>query len=80
MSDDAFDDLEEAVDDALALDRDERLNLRGTRIQAPGSAKERMEAIEGVKRGLENMKGGEGKSAEKFFQEFFASEDIPEYE
>jgi prevent-host-death family protein len=35
-------------------------------------AKERMEAIEGIKRGLESMNRNAGKPAEKFFQEFFA--------
>jgi prevent-host-death family protein len=43
-------------------------------------AKDRMEAIEGIKRGLESMKRGGGKPAEKFFQEFFAAEGIPEHE
>lgn len=43
-------------------------------------AKERMEAIEGIKRGLESMKENAGKPAEKFFQEFFAEKDIPEHE
>jgi prevent-host-death family protein len=43
-------------------------------------AKDRMEAIEGIKRGLESMKRSDGKLAEKFFQEFFASERIPERE
>jgi PHD/YefM family antitoxin component YafN of YafNO toxin-antitoxin module len=43
-------------------------------------AKERMEAIEGIKRGLESMKRNAGKPAEKFFQEFFAEKSIPEHE
>ena len=43
-------------------------------------AKDRMEAIEGIKRGLESMKHGGGKPAEKFFQEFFAAKGIPEHE
>jgi hypothetical protein len=43
-------------------------------------AKERMEAIEGIKRGLESMKRNAGKPAEKFFQEFFAEKRIPEHE
>jgi len=34
-------------------------------------AKDRMEAIEGIKRGLESMKSNAGKPGEKFFQEFF---------
>ncbi len=42
-------------------------------------AKDRTEAIDGIKRGLERMKRGEGKPAEKFFQEFFAAESIPEH-
>lgn len=43
-------------------------------------AKERMEAIEGIKRGLESMKRNEGKPAEKFFKEFFAERGISEHE
>jgi hypothetical protein len=39
-----------------------------------------MEAIEGIKRGLESLKRGAGKPAEKFFQEFFAEKRIPEHE
>ena len=35
-------------------------------------AKDRMEAIEGIRRGLESMKRNGGKPAEKFFREFFA--------
>jgi hypothetical protein len=34
-------------------------------------AKDRMEAIEGIKSGLESMKRNAGKPAEKFFQELF---------
>ncbi len=80
MSHDAFADLKEAVGDALALDRGEHPTLRGTRIQDPGSPKDRMEAIDGIKRGLESMKRGGGKPAKKFFREFFAAESIPEHE
>jgi len=43
-------------------------------------AKDRMEAIEGIKRGLESMKRNAGKPAEKFFQEFFNEHGIPERE
>jgi hypothetical protein len=43
-------------------------------------AKDTMEAIEGIKRGPESMKRGRGKPAERFFQEFFAAEGIPEHE
>jgi prevent-host-death family protein len=43
-------------------------------------AKDRMEAIEGIKRGLESMKRGAGRPAEKFFREFFAEKRIPEHE
>ena len=35
-------------------------------------AKDRMEAIEGIRRGLESMKRNAGKPAEKFFREFLA--------
>ncbi len=43
-------------------------------------AKDRMEAIEGIKRGLDSMKRNAGKPADKFFQEFFADKGIPEHE
>ena len=43
-------------------------------------AKDRMEAIEGIKRGLESMKRNAGKPAETFFQEFFAEKGISERE
>ena len=33
---------------------------------------DRIEAIEGIRRGLESMKRNAGKPAEKFFREFFA--------
>jgi len=39
------------------------------------NAQDRMEAIEGIRRGLESMKQNKGKPAEKFFQEFFAAID-----
>jgi len=32
-----------------------------------------MEAIEGIRRGLESMKRNGGKPAEKFFREFFSN-------
>lgn len=38
--------------------------------------KDRMEAIEGIKRGLESMKKNAGKPAEKFFQELFTEKGI----
>ena len=34
--------------------------------------KERMEAIEGIRRGLESMKAKRGMPADRFFAEFFA--------
>jgi len=43
-------------------------------------AQDRMEAIEGIKRGLESMKRNAGKPAEQFFREFFAEKGIPEHE
>jgi len=39
-------------------------------------AKDRMEAIEGIKRGLESMKRNAGKPVAKFFQEFFTEKGI----
>ena len=43
-------------------------------------AKDRMEAIEGIRRGLESMKRNAGKSAEEFFRDFFAEKDISQQE
>ncbi len=43
-------------------------------------AKDRMEAIEGIKRGLDSVRRNAGKPADKFFQEFFADKGIPEHE
>jgi prevent-host-death family protein len=43
-------------------------------------AKDRIETIEGIKRGLESMKGRRGKPATEFFREFFADKGIPEHE
>ncbi len=48
--------------------------------QALLEAKDRMETIEGIKRGLESMKRQRGKPATEFFREFFAEKDIPEHE
>ena len=80
MSDDAFADIKEAVEDALAFERGERRNLHVTRIQAPGPPKDRIEAIEAISRGLESIKRKAGKPADKFFQEFFADNSIPEHD
>lgn len=43
-------------------------------------AKDRIEAIEGIRRGLESMKRNAGRPAEKFFREFFDENHIPEEE
>ena len=43
-------------------------------------AKDRMEAMEGIKRGLESIRRNAGKPAEKFFQELFAEKGISEHE
>lgn len=43
-------------------------------------AKDRIEAIDGIKRGLESMKRQRGKPAAEFFREFFAEEGISEKE
>lgn len=39
-------------------------------------AKERMEALEGIRRGLESMKEQRGKPADKFFGEFFSRNNL----
>jgi prevent-host-death family protein len=43
-------------------------------------AKDRMEALEGIRRGLESMKRNAGKPAKEFFREFFAEKGISEHE
>jgi prevent-host-death family protein len=43
-------------------------------------AKDRMEAIEVIKRGLESMRRNAGKPAEKFFKELFTEKGIAERE
>ena len=43
-------------------------------------AKDRIEALEGIRRGLESMRRNAGKPAEKFFEEFFREKGIPEDE
>jgi len=42
--------------------------------------KDRIEAIEGIRRGLASMKRNAGKPAERFFEEFFSEKGIPEEE
>lgn len=42
--------------------------------------KDRMETIAGIKRGLEEMKRGEGRPAEEVFAELFKEFNIPEDE
>jgi prevent-host-death family protein len=44
--------------------------------QALLEAKERMDAIAGIKRGLEAMQSAKGESADKFFTDFFAKHNI----
>ena len=41
---------------------------------------EGVEAIAGIKRGLESMKGNRGKIAEQFFEEFFSEKGVGEHE
>ena len=41
-------------------------------------AKERIEAVEGIRRGLESMKSKRGMPADKFFDEFFATNKFSE--
>ena len=48
--------------------------------QALLEAKERMEALEGIRRGLESIKKGQGRPAEEFWSEFFAEHGIREEE
>ena len=46
--------------------------------QALLDAKERIETIEGIRRGMESMKAGGGKTSEAFFKEFFSRHHIPD--
>jgi hypothetical protein len=52
----------------------------GESYQKLFETKDSMEAIEGIKRGLESMKRNAGKPAEKFFQELFVEKGISERE
>jgi prevent-host-death family protein len=45
--------------------------------QALLAAKERLEVVEGISRGLEDIKRGKGRSAEAFFSEFFPRHGSP---
>lgn len=57
-----------------------RRNIKRPSKRDSAKAKDRVEAIEGIQRGLESMKRNAGKSAEEFFREFFAEKGISEYE
>lgn len=48
--------------------------------QALLEAKDRMETIDGIKRGLESLKRHRGKPATEFFREFFSEKGISERE
>ena len=41
-------------------------------------AKEQMKTIEGIRRGIETLKAGSGKTSEDFFKEFFSKHKITE--
>ena len=41
-------------------------------------AKDQMETIKGIKRGLGSLRRNAGKPAKRFFQEFFSEQGIPE--
>jgi prevent-host-death family protein len=43
-------------------------------------AKDRLETIEEIKRGLDSMKGKRGKPAAEFFREFFTEKGISDHE
>jgi prevent-host-death family protein len=43
-------------------------------------AKDKMEAIEGIRRGLESLNGNAGQPAAEFFREFFAEKGIADVE
>lgn len=43
-------------------------------------AVDRLETVEGIKRGLDSMKQSAGKPAERFFEEFFLEKGISESE
>jgi len=59
--------------------REERLGMQDAEnCQKIQEGQDRMEAIEGIKRGLESMKWTAGKPAEEFFGEFFEEKGIPQ--
>jgi hypothetical protein len=60
--------IQSLVRQALQLSSNERAEL------------DRMDAINGIKRGLQSMKSSAGKPAAEFFREFFAENGIAEEE
>jgi PHD/YefM family antitoxin component YafN of YafNO toxin-antitoxin module len=48
------------------------------RYQQLLDAKDRMDAIEGIKRGLQSLKNNAGKPAAEFFREFFTEKGMAE--
>ena len=64
----------------IAIGKAERVVQDAESYQHALEAKDRMETIEGIKRGLESMKREGGKPATEFFREFFAEKGIPEHE
>ena len=54
--------------------------MDGGSYQTLLAAQDRIEAIEGIERGLESMRRNAGKPAEEFFRELFAEKGIPECE
>jgi len=50
------------------------------RSQELSEAKDRIEASEGFRRGLENVKRNAGKPAEEFFREFFVGKCVSDHE
>jgi prevent-host-death family protein len=41
-------------------------------------AKERMETIEGIQKGIRSLDGGKGSTAQEFFADLFSKHNIPE--
>jgi len=60
--------------------KDDKAEQDATSDQKLFETQDRMEAIEGIRRGLESMKRNAGTRAEEFFREFFREKGSSECE
>jgi hypothetical protein len=63
-------------DNEIMVKDDSAIEMDKNQYEAPANTNERAEAIAGIRRGLESMKNGGGKTSKSFFKTFFARQDI----